>query len=177
MLGEEVQVLDVHHRVEQQNVLALHIGQGVARGHGGDDDLGHPQRQLVHGGGGHGCAAGAADGHDAVQLAVGVELAHDALQAHDHVGRGLAAHVAADDLLIIGARHLGLGDEHPWRAGLFHAHVDDVHLVAKGFQLLFQKQSLVAFGVHGAAKDNGLLTVFHMDDPPVTGPLAGPALF
>ena len=38
---EKIQVLYVHHRVYQQQVLALHIRQGVAGGHGGHDNLRH----------------------------------------------------------------------------------------------------------------------------------------
>ena len=64
----------------------------------------------MHGGGGHGGASRTADGDDPIQLAVGVKLTDDGFQPAHHVAGSLAAHIAAYNLFIVRAGHLGLGE-------------------------------------------------------------------
>ena len=75
---------------DHHDVLDADVARDVGAGHGGDHHLGHAQRQGPHGRAGDRGAAAAAQGHDAVEAALGVELRHQGARR-----RGLMAATAS----------------------------------------------------------------------------------
>ena len=164
VFGQKVDALDVRDRVDEQDVLPLHVGHRVARGHRADDDLRDAQRQVLHRVARDGGAPRAAQRHHAVEVPLAAELLSDAQKPLHHdfgrfepgedvFHRRKRAARALGDLVL---REL---DREAARRAL-EADVDDAHLRAALLELRLEVEGLLPLGVEGGADDN-LFTCVH----------------
>ena len=91
MNAHEIEALNIHHRVNEQNVLSLHIGQGIAACHGPHYNLGNPQRELLHGTRGNGGASAATQRNDPIQPALPQQAAGQRGKSGNHIFACFAA--------------------------------------------------------------------------------------
>jgi hypothetical protein len=151
--GDAVDPGDVDDRVHQRDVDLADVGRHVARGHRGDQQLGHAHRQRLQGPGGHRRSAGAADRQQPVEAALVQEAPGDDRRPLRHGGhRGAAVAGVAQRPEVAPGRlgHLLGGDISQVGPVGERADVDHHGLAARVPDLVAEPAQLVGLGVQGS---------------------------